>query len=323
MNTIRCTTLAETAAAITVAIGFRPAESLTIASPNGMMARVDLPTNTEDAERLSAQMLPLLKRNGVDAVLLMAWTGEITQSDAVLAVCRNWAEEGIRVLHEGVATTEYVHCTVPLCGCTGAFGQPLDLESNRVTAEAVADGRVVRSSREELAATLDQDPEAAARVEVALEPYAESSRDWLINTGVWLAERLQMELLARTGGFTDEELARVLVAIKHIGVRDVAWSSMTHDNVRQLLEVFKDWLRRSPTHLSAAPAALLGFAAWLAGDGALAWLAIEKCRAVDPDYHLAKLLTFTLNNGMPPYTWDPAPMGDVLSALNDITEENR
>ena len=48
-----------------------------------------------------------------------------------------------------------------------------------------------------------------------------------------------------------------------------------------------DVVRRAPDDLLAAPAALLAFAAWLAGHGALAWCAVDRCQAVQPDYALA------------------------------------
>ena len=53
-------------------------------------------------------------------------------------------------------------------------------------------------------------------------------------------------------------------------------------------------VRRSPTELLAAPAALLAFAAWLAGDGALAWCAVDRCALADPDYRMAGLVAHTL-----------------------------
>ena len=43
-----------------------------------------------------------------------------------------------------------------------------------------------------------------------------------------------------------------------------------------------------PTHV-AGPAAVLAFAAWLAGDGALSWCAVDRCRESEPAHSLAGL----------------------------------
>ena len=59
-----------------------------------------------------------------------------------------------------------------------------------------------------------------------------------------------------------------------------------------------------PTRCAAAPAALLGFAAWQAGQGALAWCAVDRCHEVDPDYSLADLVAEALIRVVPPDAWD-------------------
>jgi hypothetical protein len=59
--------------------------------------------------------------------------------------------------------------------------------------------------------------------------------------------------------------------------------------------------------LRAAPAALLGFAAWLCGDGALAWCAVDAAQECEPGYGLASLLTDALAAAVPPSVWRPVP----------------
>ena len=65
-----------------------------------------------------------------------------------------------------------------------------------------------------------------------------------------------------------------------------------------------DVVRRAPDDLLAAPAALLGLAAWLAGHGALAWCALDRCAAVDPDHALAEEVAQLLLHAVPPRTWE-------------------
>src|SRR6202035_5131535 len=49
-----------------------------------------------------------------------------------------------------------------------------------------------------------------------------------------------------------------------------------------------------------APAALLAFAAWQAGNGAMANVAAQRALAADPEYSMALLLLDAIGAGIPP-----------------------
>ena len=68
-------------------------------------------------------------------------------------------------------------------------------------------------------------------------------------------------------------------------------------------------MQRAPDDLVAAPAAVLGLAAWLAGHGALAWCAVDRCPEVDPDHSLAGLVAEMLTEAVPPSAWDARSPG--------------
>jgi hypothetical protein len=59
-----------------------------------------------------------------------------------------------------------------------------------------------------------------------------------------------------------------------------------------------------PRSCAAARATLLALAAWQAGNGALAWCALDRCFDVDEDYPLAGLVARLLTEAMPPEAWD-------------------
>lgn len=54
----------------------------------------------------------------------------------------------------------------------------------------------------------------------------------------------------------------------------------------------------------AAPASLLAFVAWQAGEGAIATIAIERALADDPTYQMAQLIRDALDAGLPPSAAD-------------------
>jgi hypothetical protein len=91
---------------------------------------------------------------------------------------------------------------------------------------------------------------------------------------------------------------------------------MDHDNARGHVALWQDVVRRVPADLRAAPAALLGFAAWLTGHGALAWCAVDCAQRAQPGYGLAGILADALAGAVPPSTWTP-PGPEEVTLLDD------
>jgi hypothetical protein len=102
----------------------------------------------------------------------------------------------------------------------------------------------------------------------------------------------------------DQEVARLLRGMLETTVRDAAWDPITRETSREHVRFWSDVLRRGPTPLVAAPAALLAFAAWQSGQGALAWCALDRCAEADPDYPLAELIATALQRAVPPDAWE-------------------
>ena len=106
----------------------------------------------------------------------------------------------------------------------------------------------------------------------------------------------------RSGGrFTsDDEIARISVALRDLRVRDDAWARMDPRHADQHLRLWIDVVRRARSRYVAAPAALLAFVAWQSGDGALANVALDRALADDPGYSMATLLRQVITAGAPP-----------------------
>ena len=172
--------------------------------------------------------------------------------------------------------------------------------SHPFRAQAVLDGRVTLESRDELAATLvgtdlaalEAVGAAAARVAGPLGPRPTRR----CAEARWVRAALRPAPSDDRAGdrLTDAEVGRLVAACRDVEVRDVAWALMSREDARRHVELWRDVVRRCPTELLAAPASLLAFAAWLAGDGALAWCALDRCALADPDYRMAGLVAHTL-----------------------------
>ena len=99
---------------------------------------------------------------------------------------------------------------------------------------------------------------------------------------------------------TDDEIARITVALRDLRVRDDAWARMDPAHADGHLRLWTDVVRRAQPGYVAAPAALLAFVAWQSGNGALANVALDRPLADDPRYSMATLLREVITAGAPP-----------------------
>ena len=99
---------------------------------------------------------------------------------------------------------------------------------------------------------------------------------------------------------TDYQLAWITVALRDLRVRDDAWARMDPAHLDAHRRLWIDVTRRAQPGYVAAPASLLAFVAWQAGDGALANVALDRALADEPRYSMALLLRQVISAGAPP-----------------------
>jgi hypothetical protein len=205
---------------------------------------------------------------------------------------------------------------------------PYDLSCHPFTAEQVFEGNAALGSRTELADTLvgtdrgevERVGRAAdAAVDVLLaDARAGPARAAVHAQARWLRDRLGRA--ARDGELLPtDDAGRALALVRLPELRDVAWARVPREEARVHVDLWRDLVRRAPPDLMPAAAAVLGFLAWLAGDGALAWCAVDRCLGADPDDNLAHRVADLLQGAVPPTTWSPVPVGQ-LPVLDARTE---
>jgi hypothetical protein len=317
MRTVHASGPADLLALVPALFGFHPEESVVLMSlggaPEPFHARVDLPGDPVELDDLVRYLVGVARRSAVRSFAVLVYG-----DDAALA--EDLVE---RLAWDLRAASLRVRCAVRADGrhwwalgrhgdgAAGGPGTPYDIGSHPLTAEAVVEGTVVLGSRRELADTLVGEPGDVAEVErcvaAATSRLRRPTRARLVTEGRWVQRRLRRHLVDHER-LDAADVARLLVLMQlSIEVRDVAWAEMTRENSAAHVDLWRDVLRRSPAELGAAPAALLGFAAWLRGHGALAWCAVERCQESRPDYGLAGLLTHALSGALPPSAWRPIP----------------
>jgi hypothetical protein len=308
-------------------LGFHPEESVVLVTVGDARqpfhARVDLPVDPVDVEALAAHLAGVAARNGVTRIACVIYSDDAGLAEAF----------GSEIDGRLRAVAVQLVCAVradgrrwwPLGGEPDAPGAPYDVSSHPLMAQTVMEGTVVLGSRRELADTLEgDDPKETLRVgrladevlgRLALTLDGRSDRRTIRRhlgvEGRWVRHRV-CRFLEDGRRLDDSDAARLatLVALS-VEVRDVAWAEMSQATASRHVDLWRDVVRRVPVHLRAAPAAMLGFAAWLSGDGALAWCAVERALEAEPGYRLAELLSDALAGAVPPSAWQPIPRDEL------------
>ncbi len=296
-------------------LGFHPEESVVLLTVGDAVtpfhARVDVPSDPVEVEQLAGYLADVAGRHGTTRVAVLVYSRDAGMAEAVGAALDQRLS---RVLVDLVcAVRADGERWYPFDG--RGEGTPYDVRSHPWMAQAVADGRVVLGSRRELADTLvgddDERTERVARLGEEVACGLGLGRHRLAVEARWVRQRVDRFLDDR-GPLDDADLARLLVLMQlSVELRDVAWAEMSRETADAHVDLWRDVVRVAPQHLRAPAAALLGFAAWLSGDGALAWCAVERAQQAQPGYSLAGLLTEALAGAVPPSAWTPIPLDSL------------
>lgn len=109
------------------------------------------------------------------------------------------------------------------------------------------------------------------------------------------------------GAVSAERAALLAVWCSFIPLRDLAWSQMSRGDAASHLALWTAVTRQVVPPYEPAALALTAFAAWLSGDGASAWCALDRCARVAPTYSMAGLVRQTLERCLSPELWVPLP----------------
>lgn len=306
----------EVTAVIPHMLGFAPTESLVV-MPMGAglpVARIDLPRTAEGrAMAVEALLNPYLRNAGPDAkVALVAFTdsGQAAE-DASRQIGQEMTAHGLPVVFR-LWVTEQTWTDLG----TGRGGERTLEAQTRMAALFVADGRrTPAESRDALRSGFAGDPGPVA----AELPVAMARSNPLPAERAWVAERIGV--FERDGNrLSDADIARLLVAVQRVEIRDEALMRMSRDNSPQHRALWSDVTSRAPEEVRTPAATLAGFSAWLNGDGAGAWTALDQIPAPPTDdrlsgeaggargtYALAGMLAQALEEGVNPAAWDAMP----------------
>jgi hypothetical protein len=312
--TLRAKSPEDLLAAVPVALGFEPQDSvvmLTFGGPTPFHARIDLPPPGDPAALTSvidALLDPCRRHRTGRVVFVLYGSAAIHCRQVARRLRRAFEAERIEVVECLRADRGRWFSADGRRSGVPPRGVPYDTGAHPFRAEAVMAGHVTRGSRDDVAASIGPDLEAAAALEVLTESAA-------------LLDAAELAALCRRHADagtvpSDAEAAAMLRTIQIGVLRDAAWARLTREDAARHVALWKDLVRRAPAEVVPSAAAVLAFAAWLQGDGALAWCALDRCFAVDPEHRLGVLVSHLLADAMPPAAW--ASMHDEMAELLGI-----
>jgi uncharacterized protein DUF4192 len=304
-------------------LGFYPSRSLVVlglGEQNRVMVtfRYDLaePSDDELATDIAYHAEYILTREQIPAAMLIGYGPE----DVVLPVLGLTAA---RIENHGIHLQEALRAEAGrywslLCGdvtCCPPEGRSYDPGSHPAAAAMTGAGLTAHPDREALARTLQRPAgiaDAVARsteqarmrlARLAAGGEAAGERDPKLRaTRIGRSQVQEAIRHYRTGARIDSvaHLAWLAVLLSDIRVRDDAWARMTPAHRDDHCRLWTDVLRAAAADFVPAPASLLAFTAWQAGNGALAAMAVDRALTADPGYSMAHLLASAIEAALPP-----------------------
>jgi Domain of unknown function (DUF4192) len=269
-------------------------------------ARHDLPPPPPD------ELAATMARQPMQELVVVGYGPPVSVTTAVLPLIAALRSQGLYV-QDALRVAEgrwwsYL-CTEPLC-CPPE-GRPCRPPESAVAADAVFRGMVALPNRRAL---VEQVAAAGGEVRAAMVTATARAQSRM-------ADLLAEDLAAgRSGGrvrkagreavrdaerryrngatLTDDEFAWLGIVLVDSVVRD--YSLDRSDEAEWRIRLWNEVVRRVEPAFVVAPACLLGYAAWRAGDGSLARVAIDRALKEDPADRIAALLDDVLCSAISP-----------------------
>lgn len=289
-------------ATVPLVLGFTPEESLvmlTFGAPRSFHARIEMPTLTEEVMPVIDALVEPAVRHGVRRVVLLgfhphgSWTADVLRMLA--GTFRRHDIDVVACLRAHGGRFWSVGDTVEQDE-RGA-GRPYDAVSHPFRARAVLEGRVTHEDRAAVAATLAADPGGVSGDVLAglVEPATVTTRRF---------EELLTSRCVSGTPLTDAEVAELLVGLRQGRCRRLVAKHLRRDTARGQVDLWSQVLRRAPRDRVPDAAGAVALAAWVVGDGALAWCAVDRGVEVEPDHPLCEMVAGLLQRAVPPDGWD-------------------
>ncbi|WP_433827801.1 DUF4192 domain-containing protein [Actinoplanes sp. CA-015351] len=301
-------------------LGYHPANSVIVIGLNGhdvnFGACYELPPpdcDDGEAQELARTVAATVARQQIQSLVVVGFGPAAQVDPAVSRLAVALSSSGVR-LNDALRVTEgrwWSYFCADL-GCCPDDGTPCLPPDSVIAAEATYRGQVALPSRRDLVARVapvegDEREAMSAATERARKRFAELLADDLgakqyarrICRAGQIAVRQAESRYRSSRPLDPDELAWLGALLVDRAVEDYALDRIRPQEWR--IQLWTDVLRRVEPVYVPAPACLLGFTAWRAGNGALARVAVDRALAVEPQHQLAGLLHQVLGFGLSPH----------------------
>ena len=304
-------------------LGFYPSHSLVVLGLGErrrvmVTFRYDLPEpdDNELATDIAQHAEYVLSRERINSALLIGYGPEQLVLPVLAQTAAKLGNHGID-LQEALRAEGGRYWSL-LCddpSCCPPEGRPYDPGSHPAAAAMTQAGLAAHPDRQALARTIQRPAGTSEMIARATQQArlrltrivdageASGERDPMLRaTRIGRREVQRAIRLYRAGGTIHSigQLAWLAVLLGDIRVRDDAWARMEPAHRDDHCRLWTDVVRGAATECAPAPASLLAFTAWQAGNGALAAVAVDRALAADAGYSMALLLGSAIQAALPP-----------------------
>lgn len=190
--------------------------------------------------------------------------------------------------------------------CTGSLP---DMENSVIAAASTSAGMVTFASRDAMQGLLAADDPAALErrsfmIESAVDKLdGNADRKRVTEQGLAAVRATLRQAVDADVELSDEQVVRLAVALSESRVRDACLTTALPPATLRTAAAERLWLaltRATPAPERAEPATLLGYSAYMRGDGAFAGMAFDNAEEAHPGHVLAGLLSRAIRHGIPP-----------------------
>lgn len=303
---LRIRTLTDLLEVVPGMLGFHPTDSLVLIVLDGprvaLTARADLGERPGD---LVHQFRPVWRRFPHAELMAVAYTTDASRAWAALDALDDAAPPGAlrSALHaDGRHWRRH----------PDDEGTPYDDTTGPLAVRAVVEGMAVLPSRADLEAALEP-ARTPAQVEAALDRLGARALDAPDVVGEALA---LLEAVDRSPRVPDDDEAALLTLASHVDeFRQAAILSTHAGNARARRELWLGAIRAAAPRSTGCLLVLLGLAAWVAGEGALLVVCLERLSGRATDAAWASFLNDVNARVVPPAEWEQIRADRTCDAL--------
>jgi hypothetical protein len=319
-DAVRAATPAALLAIVPYLLGFVPAASLVVTGFRGddiaVTLRYDLVDGPARCDMIALHAVTVLAAQNLTALSAVGYGAAELTSPLARALRRAAAGTQVQVrLILRAENDRYWSCRCGPVRCRHK-GRPYGARQHPAAAALGAAGMTVLPSRSALTATLapedgpvrDSMRRATRLAERSLRQAAHLRRQSgrggrraaATDRGFTAVRKLISRYRSGRRPASLYHCAWLALLLKQPRVRDDAWARMDPRYSSAHLRLWTDIVRRAEPGYVAAPASLLAFVAWQAGNGALANVALDRALADNPRYPMAAFLREVIAGGAPP-----------------------